>query len=490
MRKKENGAKQKRSPHWLLYLAGGLMMAVGGVLVRSGNLQDQPWLRFGGILLILASLAVMTLGVRRSEADTEQELEQMLDELEAAEADAEPLAPGAAPPDLIVMGYPSDVKYQVVPGERELHFVRLGWGDLLSEKAIDRLLEPGLTDAEIRAAMEKGFSVPWREIESVDVTFKRCVSTQLENFGIFSLRNGGKRRRFILLSRDETWDTPERLRAFFAPAAGAYSADTRRHDAQKDARHERREAAALRSERPDPAKLKTLRRISYAVQAVTVVTGLAWRMLDVPYVPFAVAAVAFALLPVVLAAALPRWFSVGSMLELRQSEEDLAPGTVDLTTAIIIGGALPMLGGLADFNVLNWGWMLGVAAAFGFVMMLVITRGIKLPRPWLRRAQVWLVLSVFSVGTVLEVNYLLDFREPAAEEAVITDKSVSGGRSTSYDLCFAGDRSYSVTKEDFDALEVGDTVMLVEHRGALGVRYVDVWTTEDWYADGMKGETP
>lgn len=488
MRKKENGAK--RPPHWLLYLAGGLMMVVGIALARSGNLMDDQWLRFGGILLMLASLAVVTLGVRRYEADSEQELEQMLDELEAEEADAEPPTPGAAPPDLIVMGYPSDVKYQVVPGERELHFVRLGWGELLSEKAIDRLLEPGLTDAEIRAAMEKGFSVPWREIESVDVTFKRCVSTQLENFGIFSLRTGGRRRRFILLSRDETWDTPERLRAFFAPAAGSYTADTKRRDAQKDAQHERREAAALRSDRPDPAKLKTLRRISYAVQAVTVVTGLAWRLLDVPYVPFAVAAVALALLPVVLAAALPRWFSVGSMLELRQSEEHLVPDTVDLTTAIIIGGAFPMLGGLADFNVLNWGWLVGVAALFALVMTLLMTRGLTLKKLWLRRALIWLMLSMFSIGAVLEVNYLLDYCEPAAEEAVITDKSVSGGRSTSYDLCFAGDRSYSVTKEDFDALEVGDTVVLVEHRGALGVRYVDVWTTADWYADGTKGETP
>lgn len=490
MRKKENGAARKRSLHWLLYLAGGLMMVGGIVLARSGNLQDDQWLRFGGILLMLASLAVVTLGVRRYEEDSEQELEQMLDELESEEADAEPLTPGAAPPDLFVMGYPSDVKYQVVPGERELHFVRLGWGELLSEKAIDRLLEPGLTDAEIRAAMEKGFSVPWREIESVDVTFKRCVSTQLENFGIFSLRTGGRRRRFILLSRDETWDTPERLRAFFAPAAGVYTADTKRRDAQKDAQHERREAAALRAETQNPALLKKLRLLGYALPALAVLTGLVWRFLPVPYDLFSAICVALALLPMALVAAWPRWFSVSAMLELRQGEEKLVPNTVDLTTAVIAGGIFPMLGGFADFNVLNWGWLVGVAALFALVMTLLMTRGLTLKKLWLRRALIWLMLSMFSIGAVLEVNYLLDYCEPAAEEAVITDKSVSGGRSTSYDLCFAGDRSYSVTKEDFDALEVGDTVMLVEHRGALGVRYVDVWMMADWYADGTKGETP
>ena len=371
--------------------------------------------------------------------------------------------------------------YQLLPGEQELHFVQLSWGDWMSVKALDRMLEPGGTDADIRAGMEKGFSVPWREIEKLDVTFKRCVSTQKENFGIFTLESGGKRRRFILLSRDEEIDTPARVRSFFAPAARVYSADTQRYDAEQDALRADREEQSLRGEPGDPERIRKLQPLRWALAGAVVLAGLVWRFLDVPYAPFAALVVGLTLLPMALVAVWPKLFSAAMMMELQRNERSVAPDTVDLSYAILVGGLLLMIGGFADFNVVNWGWLIAVSAVFAAIMTMLMTRTLPSRKLWARRLAMLLMLTMFSIGAVLELNYLLDFREPAAEEAVITDKSVSGGRSTSYDLCFDGDRSYSVTKEDFDALAVGDTVVLVEYRGGLGVRYVDVWPCADWY---------
>ena len=46
---------------------------------------------------------------------------------------------------LLVMGYPSDTIYQLISGQREYHFVRLGWSSL-GTKSFDRILSQELSD--------------------------------------------------------------------------------------------------------------------------------------------------------------------------------------------------------------------------------------------------------------------------------------------------------------------------------------------------------
>ena len=478
----------KRNRKRMRILLGVCMLAALGAaaLMAFGARRENGVIMFAAMLLMAASLAVQIVGTRRMNEHLEQEAEQALDEVETmiASVETDPLAPGAAPSDLIVMGYPTDVLYQVVPGPQELHFVRLGWGEGLSDKAIDRLLEPGGSDADIRAQMEKGFSVPWRDIEQVDVTFKRCVSTQTANFGIFSLHSGGKRKRFILLSRDEALDTPERIRAFFAPASGAYTADTKKYDRAQDELREDREFAALQEEpERDPALVKKLLLLRLLLPAAQVVVGGAWRFLGVPYNLFAGLLAGLTLLPPLLVALFPRIFSVSMLLELKRGEREAQPGTVDLSYANFVGGFFLMAGAMADFNVQNWLWLLGVTVLFSVVLAMLMTRTLKLRKIWMRRALLTMLLMMLSVGLVLELNYLLDFREPKVERAAIADMYVSGGRSTSYDLVFNGvQEPVSVSKEMYDSLEPGDTVILAEYAGSLGVRYVEAWTVADWNA--------
>lgn len=487
MNEREKEQIKRNRNRMRLLLGVCMLVSVGAAaLMAFGVRRENGVMMFAAMLLMAASFAVQIIGTRRMNAKLEQEAEQAQDEidtmLEAVET--EPLAPGAAPSDLIVMGYPTDVLYQVVPGQQELHFVRLGWGEGLSNKAIDRLLEPGGSDAEIRAQMEKGFSVPWRDIEQVDVTFKHCVSTQTANFGIFALHFGGKRKRFILLSRDEALDTPDRIRAFFIPASGTYTANTTKYDRAQDELREDREFAALQDEpERNPALVKKLLPLRLLLPAAQVVVGAAWRFLDVPYRLFAVLLVALTLLPALLVTLFPRLFSVSMLLELKRGEREAQPGTVDLSYAIFAGGFFLMLGAMADFNVQNWLWLLGVTVLFSVVMALLMTRTLKLRKVWTCRALLAMLLLIFSVGLVLELNYLLDFREPKVERAAIADMYVSSGRSTSYDLVFNGlQEPVSVSKEMYDRLEPGDTVILTEYTGAFGVRYVEAWTVADWNA--------
>ena len=155
---------------------------------------------------------------------------------------------------LLVMGYPSDTVYQLVSGPSEYHFVKLGWNGL-SASSFEKMIPPGLDDAAIRARMEKGLSIPKSEVESIELTMKHCVSTQLPNDGIFTLRSGGKKRKFIVLRPDEP-ATPEALRAFFADVSGRLTVDTARYEKNEALREEIREL----SEDPEPAPIPPGRR--------------------------------------------------------------------------------------------------------------------------------------------------------------------------------------------------------------------------------------
>ena len=200
-----------------LDLAALVLLAYGARIHREGG---SPLMQFLGYLLLIA-IGVAWIVVTRRAARLRQEAIDALEREYAANPDADeerihiPGEEGTS--SLLVMGYPSDTVYQLISGPSEYHFIKLGWNGL-SASSYDKMIPPGLDDAAIRARMEKGLSVPKSEVESIDLTMKHCVSTQLPNDGIFTLRSGGKKRKFIVLRPDEP-ASPETIKSIAALSA-------------------------------------------------------------------------------------------------------------------------------------------------------------------------------------------------------------------------------------------------------------------------------
>ncbi|MBQ3262105.1 MAG: hypothetical protein IJH52_02940 [Oscillospiraceae bacterium] len=459
-----------------------VLVAYGARVYREGG---SPLMQFAGFLLMIAIGATLAIVLRRA-ARLRQEALDALEREYAANPDADEERihiPGeAGTTSLLVMGYPSDTIYQLISGPGEYHFVKLGWGGL-NAASYEKMIPPGLDDAAIRARMEKGLSVPKSEVEGIDLTMKHCVSTQLPNDGIFTLRSGGKKRKFIVLRPDEP-ATPEAMRAFFADVSGRLTVDAARYEKAAALRAEIRELNDDPETAPDPEKAKKLRPLAIALCIVPWLSYAVWRFLDVPYRPMAALQILLALLPVVLTLALPRVCSVNEAVKLRNDDPDARPGTVDMTSPILFSAAPLALGTFADFNFLDSWRLLIPAIVFGMLLALLVTRnGRGVRRIWLARVLLALMFSALGIGLIGETNFLLDGSEPVAERLAISDMYVSSGNYSSYVLEFErGGETLSLDVEPqlYDRVEPGDTVYVVTNHGAFGIEYATVWTVDEW----------
>ena len=356
-----------------LDLAALVLTAYGARIHREGG---TPLLQFAGFLLLIA-VSVAWVVVSRRAARLRQEALDALEREYAANPDADeetihiPGEEGSS--SLLVMGYPSDTVYQLVSGPSEYHFVKLGWNGL-SVSSYEKMIPPGLDDAAIRARMEKGLSVPKSEVEGIDLTMKHCVSTQLPNDGIFTLRSGGKKRKFIVLRPDEP-ATPEALRAFFSDVSGRFTMDTARYEKNEALREEIREISEDPDNAPDPAKTKKLRILTYVLCVLPFLNFAVWRYLDVPYRPFAALQVILALIPTLLGIVLPRYFSLNKFLKLNDHDPDARPGTVDLSMPIMLSMFPLMIGALVDFNIVKWPPLIIAMAVFSLLAAFLLVHG-------------------------------------------------------------------------------------------------------------------
>jgi hypothetical protein len=129
-----------------------------------------------------------------------------------------------------------------------------------------------------------------------------------------------------------------------------------------------------------------------------------------------------------------------------------------------------------DWNILRWHgfWLpfMGVTIVF-FLLTLVLAEDI--------RAKVSLIITalvfsaVFSFGTLLSLNCILDSSLAVVYQAKVLNKSVSHGKSTTYHLKISPwgiNRKASDTHVQPDLYErkkIGDTVEIYTHQGRLGI---------------------
>ena len=482
-REREIQKKFNRSILWLSLVDFAVVLG-GTALSVCGRRLENSTFQLLGLLLMAASLGAYMFFIRRLAA-------QRTAALEALKQPAEPGGPGGPesvsvegmkPDWLLVMGYPSDTLYQLLPGREQFHFVRLGWG-FLGDKSYDRMLLPGMSDGYIRSEMEKGFSVDFSAVESLHITFKRCVSTDQDNVGIFELHTGGQRKRFIILRREGYADSPAAIQGFFEPVSAVLTADEERYQQELADQQALEEDMARRAERRDPEKVKQFKFVPYVLCGLSLIVGLFWRVGGAPYNLFAWAAVILGIAPVLLVCLFPSYFSVGQALTRRRGEKSPLPDTVDLFFPILVCNYFPILGAAADFNILDWRRLVVYLVLAGVAAALLMTRGIHIRGIWWMRLLLVLVAGAFSMGPIVEVNYLLDYGAVEHQGAILQNKHIVTGKMTFYDLDFDElEEPVHVPKDVYDSVEPGDTMVIITFPGALRLPYVEVWTLQEWRA--------
>ena len=89
-----------------------------------------------------------------------------------------------------------------------------------------------------------------------------------------------------------------------------------------------------------------------------------------------------------------------------------------------------------------------------------------------------LLLAMFLSGPIGMVNGVLDFNKPAVYPVTVEDQHISSGKSTSYycTILLPDGESFdlSVSKPDYDEINVGQQIVIAHHPGGLGIEYISL----------------
>ena len=217
-----------------------------------------------------------------------------------------------------------------------------------------------------------------------------------------------------------------------------------------------------------------LSKIRIGLLVAIALINLPWLFLKVPYKLFA----ALALIPCPAILVLSCLFPEDISLDEKKKD---ANGRVEFLSPMIFSGMVPCLRLLFDFNILDWPRLLIFAAlllAAVFFALFFFNKPLRKKIGSL--IAVVFLCAFFAVGTVGQLNYLLDFSQPQSQAAQITDMHISTSSKSPdrYTLTVSTNEGIEmdlqVSKADYQALKIGDSVTVFILSGGLGIPYAIV----------------
>lgn len=160
-------------------------------------------------------------------------------------------------------------------------------------------------------------------------------------------------------------------------------------------------------------------------------------------------------------------------------------GYPSVLATIIMVSIMLALRALLDFNTLDYsnGWILmGAVALAIFILYMIPTNGFNRDR---KASLVTLFLLpiftfAYGFGTTTLANGLGDYSEPTAFSTTVVDKRVSSGKSRTYYLklkkwgTLKEDEEITVTTDEYDQTNIGDTVNVYQFPGMFRMPWVEV----------------
>ena len=478
-KEKRARARRQRQTEIFTFVMMGVMLATC-VLAGIGKMRDIDDLLILGEILIAVELVtfdVVLHALAERETETPPTPAPAAPPTPAPRAEQSVPTGAAVPRELLAAGMLGERFYQMVPGREALHFVYLEWGDSHSAAAMLRRVTPTWDDAALAAQYQKGFAIPWAEITALELSMQDSILLRWHStVGKLTIHTAERTRRMLIVAeRDADRDlTPAQLRGFFAPAAAVLTVETAIYARQQAEDRAEREQGALRH----PLAKKLLLPLQLALPAViAAVGGLLLLLLyhGLPHAGLDWALVALGLLPVVLASALPQVFSVRSLFFPARFPRAGEPTQCDVGLGLLVG-ALALFIRCADYHIGNAAFprLMAIFLVLAFGLTVLMLRRTVLRHKLLYSFFVVVLTAALLFGAAIELNGLLDTAPARRETVAVAEKRDIVGRTERCQVRIEGQEEWiDVTRELYDALEIGDGVMLITHPGALGIPYTE-----------------
>ena len=426
-----------------MFIAWGFLAGYGFVLlVALPHALPDPWNRYYavvylGLLFLLPSLKKKKQQKKTASKPASEEFEELFEED----------LPSFSAPPMIVQQTTNGRFFQLIRFAGELRCYRVG-GELKGLHP-EQLQDP---NAHPRPMGKQDFAIPRSEITGIKVKLVNHANMGYNKVAI--LKAGKRTYRFapVYLTADETFYS------FWPSISPKMSISQKKDDLVE-------ETASM-----NPDTCERLQKVKVGLSVYLGVVSLCWLFLKVPYKLFS--AFSMVTLPVILIlyAVFPN--------EITIVEDAKNTKKVSMVELVMLSGIPLALRTLMDFNYIEAKRMIVIT---GTLIIVVTVMMLLLTKEW-RKKKMALVAIMFSLifyapGAVGQVNYLLDFHEPVQHQGVITDMRIStsskGGTWYYIDVRFTdgSDSELHISKEEYQQLQIGDSVNVPHHPGALGIKY-------------------
>jgi hypothetical protein len=154
-----------------------------------------------------------------------------------------------------------------------------------------------------------------------------------------------------------------------------------------------------------------------------------------------------------------------------------------VSAAVILSSLCFAIRGLLDFELYDSGPLWLPMAVVALIMLVVLFPGAQERKNHPAVFVETIIASVaFAYGSVVFYNCYYDKSQPAEHNVAVKSKSISSGKSTTYYLAVTkwGNRGegedMTVSKNEYERVNVGDTVAVYLSKGKLGIPWIWVWT--------------
>ncbi|MDD6611522.1 MAG: hypothetical protein PUE91_04900 [Clostridiales bacterium] len=403
--------------------------------------------------------------------------EEMLDEMEDEEFWDIPefVYPEEGPlTRLLLMGFPSDRIYLVYDCGEQYYFYPIG-NEVFG-------IDPEKIPESIptRAQMEenrKARIFDKRKISNCKLNRKRSISTQLDNCGSFHFTYDGKVQKFILLEHP----TEEQIATFLSDVSAQFPPKTEaeRKKLQKQAEQSSKIKKASRAiaRQQDAETFHTYKLLGRIINIITVIVALGTLFYGEPYGLWVGLCVLLFALAYILCICRPAYFtpSFGSEDE---SQEHLITLNIPILCPVIF-----FLGpDDATCNILTLENLIIYTVVCAVLLAVILYfRNIDSCRNIFTLLSSLFYLFMSCFGMIGELNYVLDNSVPydkATCEITDMELDTSSKGPDTYEITvdFRGEEiDLFIEKEDYERLQIGDTVPVSLYRGGLGIPFADIY---------------
>lgn len=460
--------KQNRRNNWIRI---GIMAAnIALYIVLLLAMRRYPSFKSviaAAVLLIMIGSSVL---LRKLSAAPEEEAAaepEMPEQARQSEPDA---TSGVDAPfkQLLAMSCPSGRIYQVFRGPS--HYVFIHVGNELAGIKEDQLLRhtPSLLEAQERS--KKNYAIAKSDVQSVVLKFGTNASTKIPNTGELVLRGGGKKRTFILVGSDATADTIR----FFDDVADRVQVDEKRLQRYQNQQNKVQQHEAVlqefQRERTTPERSRKMKTVRTILLTVEIIVAVLFATIATPYLLLSVLNLLLFAAAVALLCCFPADF------DLSESNDKRYTQSVNNLMLLLVPLFPLAIRSLLDFNPLQWGKAFVFAAVLGAaVIALLLWRSKPLRRQKGFVILLAILLIAFCLGPVLQLNNLLDVREPEFFCGEVIDMHISHSKTTSYnvDVQLPDGRELDLQTypELYETLTVGGDAWVAICPGGLGISH-------------------